>query len=170
MRNKYYPVNEKIKDRKLRVISPEGDNLGVMDRKDALEAAKSKDLDLVVVSTRAKPSVAKILDFGKFLYERKKERSTEKKRSKDAEAKILRIGTHIDDNDLRIKTNRAKEFFAEGHPVKFELLFKGREITHPEVGRAKLKKIKEELAEEATVAKDIERKGRFMNMTLTPKA
>ncbi len=122
-----------------------------------------------MVSTSADPSVAKILDFGRFLYERKKERSKEKKKVKNQEAKILRIGTHIDENDLRIKTERAKEFFNDGHPVKFELLFKGREISHPEVGREKLEKIKEELEEDATVVKDIERKGRFMNMTLAPK-
>lgn len=140
-----------------------------MERDAAIEAAKSKGLDLVVVSTSADPSVAKILDFGRFLYERKKERSKEKKKVKNQEAKILRIGTHIDENDLRIKTERAKEFFNDGHPVKFELLFKGREISHPEVGREKLEKIKEELEEDATVVKDIERKGRFMNMTLAPK-
>jgi len=169
VRNKYYPVNEKIKDRKLRVITSEGENLGVMERDAAIKAAKGKGLDLVVVSTSVNPSVAKILDFGKFLYERKKDRSQEKKKIKNAEAKILRIGTHIDENDLRIKTERAKEFFSDGHPVKFELLFKGREISHPEIGREKMEQIKTALEEKAKVIKDIERKGRFMNMTLAPR-
>ncbi len=169
MRKKYYPVNEKIKDTKLRIISPEGENLGVMDKEEALAIAKEQGLDLVVVSTTASPSVAKILDFGKFIYEKKKRRTEEKKRTKSKEAKILRIGPHIDENDLRIKMERAKEFFEDGHPVKFELLFKGREIAHPEIGREKLEKIKEELEDTSRVEKDIERKGRFMNMTLAPK-
>ncbi len=169
MRKKYYPVNKKIKDKKVRVISPEGENLGIMEKDKALKAAKEKGLDLVVVSTRTSPPVAKILDFGKFIYEKKKKNAKEKKKTKTQEAKILRIGTHIDENDLRIKTDRAQEFFEDGHPVKFELLFKGREITHPEIGREKLEKIKEALTENAKVIKDIERKGRFMNMTLAPK-
>ncbi|MEA2020746.1 MAG: translation initiation factor IF-3 [Patescibacteria group bacterium] len=160
---------EKIKDKKLRVISPEGKNLGILDKEEALAIAQEKNLDLVVVSTSASPSIAKILDFGKFIYQKKKKRTEEKKRTKSKEAKILRIGPHIDKNDLKIKIERAEEFFENEHPVKFELLFKGREIAHPEIGREKLEKIKEELAEKARIEKDIERKGRFMNMTLAPK-
>jgi len=139
-----------------------------MEREKALQAAKDKGLDLVVVSERANPPVAKILNFGKFIYQKKKQRTKERKKTKTQEGKILRIGTHIDQNDLQIKINKAREFFEDGHPVRFEMLFKGREISHPEIGRSKLETIKKELEEETRIEKDIERKGRFMNMTLAP--
>lgn len=151
------------------MISPEGENLGVMSKTNALKEALKRGLDLIVVTTKAKPPVAKILDFRKFLYEKGKDRVGQKKRDKQKEPKTLRVGPHIDENDLNTRVVRAKDFLAAEHPVRFEMLFKGRTITHPELGKEKLEKIKSMLSEEARVEKDIERKGRFMTMVLGPK-
>ena len=169
MRRRYYPINQNIKYTKLRVIDPEGKNLGILNRAEALEAARSRKLDLVLITEKATPPVAKILNFKKFLYEKRKEANNLQRKNKLREGKTLRVGPHIDENDLEIRIGRAKEFLAAGIPVQFEMLFKGRTISHPEVGKKKLELIKAALSEEAKIERDIERKGRLMTMVLGPK-
>ncbi|MFW6110309.1 MAG: translation initiation factor IF-3 [Patescibacteria group bacterium] len=169
MRRKYYQINQNIKIDKLRVIDSDGENLGIMDRKEALKKAREENLDLVLITKKADPPVAKILDFHKFITEKKDTRREKEKKEKAQEGKTLRIGPNIGENDLKIKINRAREFFAEGNYVTFEMLFKGRMISHPKIGKEKLEKIKEELSEETEVEKDTTRKGRIMTLVLRPK-
>lgn len=169
VRRKYYPVNENIRDKELRVISSEGKNLGLMRREEALEAARKERLDLVVISTKAAPPVAKILDFRKFFYQQRKGQTNQKKKDKLKEPKTLRVGPHIDENDLKTRIERARDFLEEDHPVRFEMLFKGRTIAHPKLGIEKLEKIKAVLSKEARVERDIERRGRMITMVLGPE-
>lgn len=166
---KYYITNQNIRHPELRIISPEGENLGVMNRIEALEAAKKKGLDLILITNRADPPVARLDSFKKFLYQQKKVAGTQKRDDRRLEGKTLRLGPHIDDNDLRIRVERAQEFLAAGTPVRFEMLFKGRAISHPEVGKAKFEAVKKALTKEARVEQDITRKGRVMTMVLGPK-
>lgn len=166
-KGKYYPVNEKIKDKKLRVIDPEGENLGIMERTEALSKAKEHSLDLVVVSTSATPSVAKIVDFGKFKFDKRKERQDARK-GKRPDTKTLRFKPNIDDHDLQVRINRAKEFLENGDKVKFEIPFYGRMITHEEVGHEKLDKVMEELGDLADVEKKPWIDGRRLLMMVKP--
>lgn len=166
-KGKYYPVNEKIKDKKLRVIDPEGENLGVLKKDAALAKAKEHGLDLVLVSTSAKPSVAKILDFGKFKFDKRKERQDARK-GKRPDTKTLRFKPNIDDHDLQVRVNRAKEFLKDGDKVKFEIPFYGRMITRKEVGHEKLDKVMERLGDVAEVEKKRWMDGRRLLMMIKP--
>jgi len=140
-----------------------------MSKTEALRKALEYDLDLVVVTERAVPPVARIVNFQRFLYEKRKEEIDKRKKDKTKEPKTLRIGQNISENDLKIKIKRAAEFLEKGHPVRFEMLFKGRAITHADLGKTKFEEIKNALSEKAKVEKDIERKGRFMTLLLGPK-
>ena len=134
---KYYIKNNNIRFPKLRVLG-EGDlNLGVIDTYEALKKARELDLDLVVISEKAEPPVAKILDFTKFLYQENKKNSA--KKPKTSEVKEITFGPTIGEGDLASKAKRIKEWIDEGNKVKVTVQFKGREVTHPEFGYEKLK-------------------------------
>lgn len=165
----YYPVNHNIRDPELRVIGPNGENLGVLKKDQALAVAIKAGLDLVVVTAKAQPPVAKIVDFKRFDYDQRKEQREQEKRDKQKEPKTLRIGPYIGDNDLNIRMKRAGEFFKEGRSVLFEMMLRGRGMAHPELGIARLEEVKTRLASEAKVERNIERKGRIITMVLGPK-
>lgn len=167
MKTRFNPINENIKEPEVRVIDAEGQNLGVMATPEAIKVAREKGLDLVLVTLAAQPPIAKIASFRDFL---KKTRGVAVKDAlREEDLKTLRLGPNTDDNDLALRIARAKEYLAKGKFVRFELMFKGRMISHPEVGESKLTLVKNGLAAEAKVQQDIERKGRLMTVVFGPK-
>jgi translation initiation factor IF-3 len=153
----------------VRVIVPGGENVGVMKTGDAVKLAREQDLDLVVITEGAKPPVAKILDFNKFLYEENKKNSKTKAKSKKSETKQFRIGAKIDDGAIGIKTKRAREFIEDGHRVKVTVTLRGREKAHPELGMAKIDKFVEALSDVAKPESEIKRTVGSITVTLVKK-
>lgn len=141
----------------LRVLDSSGKQIGVMGRADALGRARTERLDLVEVAPNAKPPVAKIIDFKKFLYQLEKKRREERKKAKVSETKEVRLGPFMNEHDLAVMVKRAREFLVSGDKVRLVVRFVGRQITHPEFGRAVLDKVIQAVSD---VAK-IEREGRF---------
>ncbi len=168
MVKKYYPINDKIKDPELRVIDNGGENRGVMTTEAAFALAQEAGLDLVVVSTQAKPPVAKILDFKHFLRQQQEEERRAQRKSRQ-DLKQLRLGPNIGDHDLEVRIRRAQEFLEDGDKVKFIVQFKGRMIANKDVGRQKLERIIAQLGETITVEKDIWVEGRNMMLIVRPK-
>lgn len=168
MVKKYYPINDKIKDPELRVIDNGGENRGVMTTEAAFALAHEVGLDLVVVSTQAKPPVAKILDFKHFLRQQQEEERRAQRKSRQ-DLKQLRLGPNIGDHDLEVRIRRAQEFLEDGDKVKFIVQFKGRMIANKDVGRQKLERIIAQLGETITVEKDIWVEGRNMMLIVRPK-
>ncbi len=167
-RGPYYPVNEKIRVKEVRVVTPDGENLGVLSRDEALKKARELDLDLVVISQKANPPVAKMLDFRKFLFEKRKERQDARKGRK-TDTKILRFKPNIDDHDLEVRIKRAREFLEDGDKVKFEIPFFGRMITRKEVGYKKLDRIMQEISDVAETERERWMDGRRLLLLVKPK-
>lgn len=145
--SKRYQLNNTIRAKELRVIGGEGENLGVIPTMEALKKAREQDLDLVVIAEGAKPPVAKILDFNKFLYEENKKSSAAKAKSKKSELKEFRLGPNIGEGDLQIRVKRAREFLEDGNRVKFTVQLRGREKAFPDVAIEKLEIIEKALAD-----------------------
>ncbi len=167
--NKYYKVNERIKYPEVRVIVDGGDNIGVLTTAEALKLAQEHELDLVVITENAKPPVAKILDFNKFLYEEKKKSAQIKAKSKKSETKEFRLGAQIDQGALDVKTNRARQFLAEGNKVKVTVRLRGREKGRPELGMAKIVQFVEQLQDVAKPESEIKDIGGTITVTLIKK-
>jgi translation initiation factor IF-3 len=142
-------INGEIRARELRVIGESGEQLGVMSRWDALDAAREAGLDLVEISPLATPPVAKIVDWGKYQYQKMKEQQRNKKSAKQSEIKQMRIGLKIGQGDLDIKLRKIRGFLDDGDKVKIQVIFRGREMAHPEIGRALLDRILESLSDVA---------------------
>ncbi|MBD3366398.1 translation initiation factor IF-3 [candidate division WWE3 bacterium] len=166
---KRYLTNGKIRAPKLRVITGNGDNLGVMDRNDALKEAKSKGLDLVLVAEKANPPVAKILDFNKFLYEENKKAQQAKAGSKKSELKEFRFGPTIEEGDLQTRIRRTRDFLKDGDRVKITIYMRGREMMHPQNAFEKIEKMREELDDIARVEKEPKKKGNLISTTFVRK-
>lgn len=161
-------ANERVlRIRDVRVIDSDGSQLGIMQSRQALELAKQQGLDLVLMAPNANPPVAKIIDFGHFKYElRKKERESKKKQQ---EVKGIKISPRIAEHDINFLLKNARRFLEEGHKVKITCQFKAREITHPEIGRAKLDRMAEALGDIAVVERTPTLDGRLMVMVMYPK-
>ncbi len=157
--SKYYQLNEKINADKLRVISKEHGNLGVLSKAEALRKAQEEEKDLILVSEDANPPVAKILDFKKFLYEQNKKAQQAKAGSKKSELKEFKFGPTIDDGDLKIRIERSRGFIKEGHRVKITVQMKGRENAYPKLAEEKIETIIKGLEDVAKPEGSIERKG-----------
>lgn len=136
---------------------------------EAVGKAQEAGLDLVAVSTTSNPPVAKITEFAKFLYDQKQKEKRQRKNTKEVEVKELRIGPNIGDHDLQIRIERAKKFLKSGNKIKINCQFKGRMITHPEVGRDKIVRMIEELEDLADVERGPYREGRSFIALLQPK-
>ena len=163
-----YRTNEAIKAPEVRVIGEGGKQVGVMPTAEALESARQNGLDLVEVAPSAKPPVIKIIDPKHYLFQQgKKEKAT--KKGKRSELKEVRIRPNIGNYDLEIRARRAEKFLKEGDRVKLTVVFRGREITHPEVGLAKMGRIIELLKESGDPEKEPERKGRTLEVIINPK-
>ncbi len=164
-------VNEAIPAREMRVISPDGEVLGVLSKSEALTRARDYDLDLVCVAPNAKPVVCKIMDYGKHLYRMKKKAKESKKKQATIEIKELKIRPNTDTHDLMTKVRHAKKFLAEGNKVKIIVWFRGREIMFLDKAFENLNKIIEEVGGEDAVIVELDKqvKNKRMTMVLTPK-
>ena len=164
-----HQINEEIRDKELRVIGANGDQLGIMSSADALALAEEKELDLVKIAPNAVPPVCKIMDYGKFRFEQLKKEKEAKKNQRVVEVKDIRMSPSIDTNDLNTKVKNAMKFLKDGNRVKVTVRFRGREMAHTSLGEVLLKQFGESCAEVATVEKGAKLEGRNMSMFLSPK-
>ena len=162
-------INGQIRDKEVRVIAENGDQLGVMPVKEAMKLAQEAELDLVKIAPKAQPPVCKIIDYGKYRYELARKEKEAKKKQKTVEVKEVRISPNIDTNDLNTKVNNAKKFIAKGNKVKVTLRFRGREMAHMQQSKHILDDFAEMLAEVAVVEQPAKLEGRSMSMVLTEK-
>ncbi len=137
----FYRINERIFASTLRVLDSEGKQIGVLPKNEAIEKARSLGLDLVEVAPMAKPPVAKIINFKKFLYQQEKKRKEEKKKARVSETKEIRLSPFISEHDLGVMIRRGREFLEDGDKIRLVLKFRGRQITHPEFGRRVVQKV-----------------------------
>lgn len=161
--------NEFIQSPKVRVIDENGENLGVMYTREAMEQANAVGLDLVEVSPNADPPVAKFLDVGKFKYEAQKKANAARKSQKTQEIKEIKMRPNIDDHDYDTKMKKIVEFIGEGDKVKVTLRFRGRELSHGQLGMVLLQRVQADTAETAKVEAYPRMEGRQMLMVLSPK-
>ena len=162
-------INEKIRDREVRLVSESGEQLGIVSSKEALKMAREADLDLVKIAPKAQPPVCKIIDYGKYRYEAARKEKEAKKKQKTVEIKEVRLSPNIDTNDLNTKVNNAKKFISKGNKVKVTLRFRGREMAHVQQSKHILDDFAESLADVASVEKAPKLEGRNMSMVLTEK-
>ena len=163
-------INEQIRDKEIRLIGSEGEQLGIMSAKEALKLAEEAGLDLVKIAPNAQPPVCKIVDYGKYRYEQIRREKEAKKKQKVIEIKEIRLSPNIDTNDLNTKMNAAKKFLAKGDKVKVTLRFRGREMAHMANSKHILDDFAENLSEVASIEKAPKVEGRSMTMFLAPKA
>jgi translation initiation factor IF-3 len=161
-------VNHQIRIPQVRVLDKDGNNLGVMNTRDALKTAQDQALDLVEINPKSQPPVCKIMDFGKYKYDEKKKAQAAKKNQQVQELKELTFRPNTDENDLNHKLEQAKQFLADGDKVKFTIRFRGREITHPQVGKDKLEWLLKQLNGLILPNPQISLEGKFMMMMVAP--
>jgi translation initiation factor IF-3 len=166
---KEFRINQSIKSPTIRLIDAEGEQKGIMGTDKARQMAKEQSLDLVEVSPQAHPPVCRIMDYGKHLYKQKKIDQNQKKSQKQTEVKTVRITIRTDSHDLQTKAKMAERFLKDKHLVKISLIFKGREITHFELGEQKLQQFIEILSEVSTVDTPPKRQGNNLMAIIGPK-
>ena len=164
-----YFINEQIRDREVRVIGADGEQLGVMSASEAIRLAEEAELDLVKIAPNATPPVCKIVDYGKFKYEQIRKEKDAKKKQKVVEIKEIRISPNIDTNDLNTKMSAARKFLAKGNRVKVTLRFRGREMAHMQDSKYILDDFAAALSDVAVVDKAPKVEGRTMTITLAEK-
>ena len=162
-------INEQIRDKEVRVIGENGDQLGIMSAREALRLAEEAELDLVKIAPTAKPPVCKIIDYGKYRYEQARKEKEAKKKQKTVDVKEVRLSPNIDTNDLNTKVNSAKKFIQKGDKVKVTLRFRGREMAHMQTSKHILDDFADMLKDVATVEKPAKLEGRSISMVLTEK-
>ena len=162
-------INEQIRDREVRLIGENGEQLGIMSAREAMKRAQEAELDLVKIAPTAKPPVCKIIDYGKYRYEMARKEKEAKKKQKIIEVKEVRLSPNIDSNDLSTKINAARKFIQKGNKVKITLRFRGREMAHMNASRHILDDFAKELADIAVVEKPSKVEGRSIVMFLTEK-
>lgn len=162
-------INERIRDKEVRLIGQDGEQLGIMSSRDAMKLAKEADLDLVKIAPKAKPPVCKIIDYGKYRYELARKEKEAKKKQRTMEVKEVRLSPNIDTNDLNTKANQARKFISKGDKVKVTLRFRGREMAHINYSKQILDSFYEKLEDVAVVDKKPKMEGRSMVMFLSEK-
>ena len=162
-------INEQIRDREVRVIGADGNQLGIMSAREAYKLAQEAELDLVKIAPQAKPPVCKIIDYGKYRYEQARKEKEARKKQKTVEIKEVRLSPNIESNDLNTKINAARKFITKGDKVKVTLRFRGREMAHVQKSKHVLDDFAEALAEIAVVEKAPKMEGRSMTMVLAEK-
>ncbi|MDO4616452.1 MAG: translation initiation factor IF-3 [Lachnospiraceae bacterium] len=162
-------INEQIRDREVRLIGANGDQLGIMSAKEAYMKAQEAGMDLVKIAPTAKPPVCKIVDYGKFKYEQSRKEKDARKKQKTVEIKEVRLSPNIDTNDLNTKVGAARKFLEKGNKVKITLRFRGREMAHMSSSKHILDEFAEQLSDIAVVDKAPKVEGRSMTMFLTEK-
>lgn len=167
--NKRVRVNMRILAEQVRLISPEGEQLGVVSRKDALDKARVYDLDLVEVAPEAKPPVCRIMDFTKYKYEQTKREKELKKHQKQSQLKEVRVTPRTEEHDYQVKLKKIKGFLKKRHKVRIRMWYKGREITHKEIGLRLVDNLIKDTEAIAQLDKSPEMRGKTMIFTLSPK-
>ena len=168
--NKGLRINEQIRVREVRLIDDECEQKGIVPTIEPLRMAKEQELDLVEVAPQANPPVCKILDYGKYRFEQEKKLRDSKKNQKQLKLKEIRMQPKIGSGDLDFKSKHIQEFLTEGNKVKVTIRFRGRECAHTELGYDVLKEVLKRLNDEYVIEKQPAMEGRFMSMTLSPKA
>ncbi|AEB10859.1 translation initiation factor IF-3 [Marinithermus hydrothermalis] len=163
-------VNEEIRVRQVRLIDENGEQLGILDTREALAIARERDLDLVLVGPNASPPVARLLDYGKWRYEQQQALKEARKKAKRQEMKAIKFRVKINEHDYQTKLGHVRRFLQQGHKVKVTIMFRGREMAHPELGKRILDRVAEDLKDLATVEMKPVLAGRDMNMVLAPVA
>lgn len=163
-------INEEIRDKEVRVITAEGEQLGIMSAKDALKKAEQKNLDLVKIAPNAQPPVCKIMDYGKYRFDQAKKEKEAKKNQKVVETKEIRLSVNIDTHDFDTKVNHAIKFLKAGNKVKVSIRFRGREMAHAHLGNGIMERFAVALEEIGTVDKPAKLEGRQMLMFMSPKS
>lgn len=164
-----FRINEMIRVREVRLIGPDGENVGVVSTREALKIAEDAELDLVEVAPNSKPPVCRVMDFGKFLYERTKKEREARKAQVKVEIKEIRLRPKTNEHHRSFKTRDARRWLESGMKVKVTIRFRGREITYPELALEDLKEIAQELEEVSVVEQMPNMEGRVMTMMLAPK-
>ena len=162
-------INGQIRDKEVRLIGENGEQLGIMSSKEAMRLAQEAELDLVKVAPKAQPPVCKIIDYGKYRYELARKEKDARKKQKTVEIKEVRLSPNIDTNDLNTKVNNARKLIGKGNKVKVTLRFRGREMAHVQQSRHILDDFAQQLADVASVEKPAKLEGRNMSMVLTEK-
>lgn len=162
-------INDEIRAREVRVVSNTNEQLGIMLLRDALRMAGEQQLDLVEVAPTAKPPVCRIMDFGKFKYEQQKRDKEAKKKQKVFTLKEVKLRPNIEDHDFEVKKKNAQRFLEDGDKVKVTIMFRGRELSHPELGRQILVRMAADLKDIANVERDAKLEGKNMIMILAAK-
>ena len=162
-------INEQIRDREVRVIGEDGEQLGIMSSREAMRLAEEAGVDLVKIAPTAKPPVCKIVDYGKFKYEQTRKEKEARKKQRITEVKEIRLSPNIDDNDLNTKVNAARKFIEKGDKVKVTLRFRGREMAHMANSKVILDVFAEKLSDIAVVEKPAKLEGRTMQIVLGEK-
>jgi len=161
-------INRAIRAREVRVIDDEGGQLGIMSLQDALAAASQQGLDLVEVSPNAAPPVCRIMDYGKYKYQQSKRAAEAKKKTAKVEIKEVKMRPKTEEHDFQVKLRNARKFLEGGNKVKVTVMFRGREVTHPEFGRRLLARVAQEVQDLAAVEMHPRMAGRFMTMVVGP--
>ena len=162
-------INEQIRDREVRLVSEDGEQLGIMSARDAYLKAQEAGLDLVKIAPMAKPPVCKIIDYGKYRYEMARKEKEARKKQKVVEIKEVRLSPNIDTNDLNTKVGAARKFLTKGDKVKVTLRFRGREMAHMSSSKHILDEFAEQLSDVSVIEKQPKVEGRSMTMVLTEK-
>jgi translation initiation factor IF-3 len=162
-------VNERIRIKEVRVINPDGGQMGILPIQEALEAAKSFSLDLVEVAPEAKPPVCRIMDYGKYRYEQSKKTREAKKKQTIIQVKEVKLRPKTEDHDFQFKAKHAERFLKEGNKTKVTMMFRGREMVHLDRGRVQLDRFAEALKDVAVIEQHPRLEGRNMVMILAPK-
>lgn len=163
-------INEEIRVREVRVTNADGEQLGIMQTRDALRMAVEQHLDLVEVAPKAKPPVCRIMDFGKYRYEQQKREKEARKKQKVITIKEVKLRPNIEQHDFDVKLKNAVRFLEDGDKVKVTIMFRGRELSHPELGKEILDRVAEQLKDNVTIERDAKLEGKNMIMILAPKA
>lgn len=162
-------MNGQIRAKELRVIGTDGEQLGIISLAEARRLADEADVDLVEISPNADPPVAKLIDWGKFQYQKMKELQKNRKNAKTSELKQMRLGLKIGANDLEIKLRKIRKFLADGHKVKIMIFFRGREMAHKELGYDLINQIIAKLEDDAVVEQKPQMAGRNLSITVRSK-
>ena len=162
-------LNHRIRVPEIRVIDAEGTPLGIMDTREALAMAREAGMDLVEIAPTAQPPVCKILDYGKYKYEQSKKQKEAKKKAHTVDVKGIRMRYGTEAHDLEYRVKDTIRFLQEGNKVQVTLIFRGREVSHPEIGRAQLEKLAQQVAEVGTVERPPVLEGKRMTLLLAPK-
>lgn len=168
--NKELEINEEITDREIRLVGPEGEQLGIMSSKEALKIAFEKELDLVKIAPQATPPVCRIMDYGKYCFEKTKREKEARKNQKVVEIKEIRMTTWIDTHDFNTKVNQAVKFLSGGDKLKVTVRFRKRAAAHPQLSEELLERFKEAVSEVGVVDKPIKPEGRGLVMFVSPKS